>query len=364
MKRLGRVLACLALILAGAGLIFWPQEAAEAAKEGLRLCGGVIIPSLFPFFVLSSMAVSLGLAQLMGQLLAPLMGPLFRVGRAGAGALALGLIGGYPVGARTVRQLYESGQCSRDEAERLLAFCNNCGPAFILGVTGAGVFGSAEIGALLLAGHVLGACSVGIVFRRYGADRKSAAPPAVIHSVSLPSAFTQAVKSGLMSTLNVCGYVVLFSVLLRFLTRLGALEPFAGLPNGKALASGILELSSGISALSSGAGGIAAAAFLLAFGGLSVQCQTLSMLEGSGLDPRPELLGKLLHGLFAALWTWGLLRLFPQAAETLAPAVLPAAQTGWNWLSLGITGGSWGIFLLIFWSVVGFHSGKRRRKRV
>ncbi len=61
------------------------------------------------------------------------MAPLFRAGGACSSALALGFVGGYPVGARTAIALYENGQCSKTEAERLLAFCNNSGPAFILG---------------------------------------------------------------------------------------------------------------------------------------------------------------------------------------------------------------------------------------
>ena len=126
----------LALLCATLALMLYPQPAMEAARSGLRLCYNVIIPSLFPFFVLSSLVVELGLAGYLGRLLEGLMRPLFRVGGACASAVALGFIGGYPVGAKTAIGLYESGQCTRTEAQRLLAFCNNSGPAFILGVVG------------------------------------------------------------------------------------------------------------------------------------------------------------------------------------------------------------------------------------
>ncbi|MCD7887318.1 MAG: sporulation protein, partial [Clostridiales bacterium] len=113
MKRISRSLTTLVLLSALAGMLRWHQAAADAAREGLALCAGVVVPALFPFFVLTSLAVSLGMAQLLGAALAPALGPLFRVSRAGVGALALGLVGGYPVGAGAVRQLYQEGQCSR-----------------------------------------------------------------------------------------------------------------------------------------------------------------------------------------------------------------------------------------------------------
>jgi sporulation integral membrane protein YlbJ len=368
MKGFRRLTIYVLIGLATIGLVTQSQQATEAAISGLKLCGGVIIPALFPFFVLSSMIVSLGLAQALGNFLSPIMRPLFQVGSAGAGALTLGLIGGYPVGARTVRQLYEQGQCSKGEAQRLLAFCNNCGPAFILGVAGAGIFGSPPIGGLLLVGHILGACTVGILFRFYGKSAiTSTAPPIPLKSTSLAEAFVQAVKSAQVSTLNVCSYVIIFSVFIHFLQQTVLFQLVQGFPNGGALAAGIVELSSGIGALQPEENFVTAlliAAFLLAFGGLSVQCQTLAMLEGSGLDIKPELLGKILHGICAAFWTWALLQLFPQGAETFASLVNQSHSRAVSWMPMAVTGGAWGIFLLLLLYFVRFGGRKKRRKPV
>ena len=113
----------LGLLCATLALMFWPQEAMEAAREGLRLCYNVILPSLFPFFVLSALVVDLGLAGYLGRALEGLMRPLFHVPGACASALVLGFVGGYPVGARTALSLYQKGMCTKTEAERLLSFC-------------------------------------------------------------------------------------------------------------------------------------------------------------------------------------------------------------------------------------------------
>ena len=108
-----------ALLAALVGLMAWPEEVISCGKDGLALCGNVILPSLFPFFVVSSLIVGLGLAEYPGRLVEKIMRPLFRVNGNCASALVLGLIGGYPVGARTAAELYKNGQCSRSEAEQL-----------------------------------------------------------------------------------------------------------------------------------------------------------------------------------------------------------------------------------------------------
>ena len=316
------------LLCCTAGLILWPREVGGAVREGLGLCYNVILPSLFPFFILTSLVISLGLAGYLGRLLEPVMRPLFHLNGSCAAPLALGFVGGYPVGARAALTLYENGQCSKTEAERLLAFCNNSGPAFILGVVGAGVFGDSRVGLLLYLTHALASLLVGLLFRFYGGweRRRACAPrPKPIQTVTLPAAFTGAVSRALQSTLNICAFVVFFAVVLRLLSAYGALSGAAALLSlagfegewARRLVAGLLELSSGVASLQGGAGlagRVSMAAFMLGWAGLSVHCQVLSFLVDSGLSARVYLAGKLCHGLIAAALTWGLTRLFPLSA--------------------------------------------------
>ena len=322
------------LLCATLALLANPQSALEAARNGLELCGNVIIPSLFPFFVLSSLVVDLGLAGYLGRLLEKLMRPLFRVNGACASALALGFIGGYPVGARTAISLYQNGMCSRTEAQRLLAFCNNSGPAFILGVVGAGIFASSTVGVLLYLAHALASVCVGLIFRFYkaGADRgggKKYRPSPQFQAQRFSTAFTGSVKSAFLSTLNICAFVVFFTVVIQLLIRSGflpglarvlgtVLAPFGLTPEwAQRLLTGALEISSGVSTLSEGGalgGRLAMAAFMLGWAGLSVHCQVLSFIGGSGLSVRTYLVGKLLHGGLSALFIGLLVRFVPLGA--------------------------------------------------
>ena len=88
------ILLGVGLLWATMALVLWPEQAMGAMRDGLKLCSNVILPSLFPFFVLSSLVVELGMSRYLGRLLEPVMAPLFRVNGNCAAALALGFIGG------------------------------------------------------------------------------------------------------------------------------------------------------------------------------------------------------------------------------------------------------------------------------
>ena len=150
----------LGLLAVMAGLLAASETAAQAVREGLALCGGSVIPALFPFLVVSRLFVATGSAAVLGRLLAPLTRRMLGISGPGGTAVLLGLLGGYPVGAQTAGELARTGAISRQEGQRLLLFCNNCGPAFALGVAGVGCFGSLRAGAWLWLIHV-GRCADG-----------------------------------------------------------------------------------------------------------------------------------------------------------------------------------------------------------
>jgi len=148
----------------GAALLLFPDVSAAAAREGVALCLQTVLPSLFPFFVLSSLLVQSDVPRLLSRAMAGVMYPLFGVSGAGASALILGLLGGYPVGARTVAELYGRGEIAREEAEQLLAFCNNSGPGFFLGVCGTAVLRNGAVASL----RDISSLSLRIVTERIG----------------------------------------------------------------------------------------------------------------------------------------------------------------------------------------------------
>ena len=358
---------CLMLL----SLLLFPDQSVTAAKDGVQLCLNVIVPSLFPFFVLSTLCVELGLIRALGSLAGPLMAPLFRVGGACAGAFLLGIVGGYPVGARTAIALYESGQCSRDEAERLMSFCNNSGPAFILGVVGAGIFSSSEAGLWLYGAHVAASILVGLLFRFYGKGTVTVSEFSPAHSadISVSELFIRAVKDAFSSAMNICAFVIFFTVVIRLLFLTGIITRLASIlvlllgnlglhqDMAESLLSGAIEMTSGVWSLRDMAASLGnrlcMAAFILGWAGLSVHCQVLSFIGKSGLSTRTYFFGKLLHGIISAVlvfllsrrlgWNHSVSAILAGQVTTIAHLSFGRALT----ISLGAALGLWILLSLL-----------------
>lgn len=272
-------------------LLLWRSAvAAEAVRRGLTLCARSVIPALFPYFVVSGLFISLGFADGVGRRLEPLTRRLFGVGGAGASAFFLGLLGGYPVGGRTVGQLYRAGRLSKDEAERLLAFCNNAGPSFILGIVGVGCFGSLRTGVYLYLIHAFSAVLVGILFRK----KAPVSGQKVRYSVAFEpiAAFVRAVGEAAEGMVRLCGFVVFFLVILALITDLTGLN--------HPVLLGLAELTTGVTALEGRPGDLVWAAALLGWGGLSVHGQTAAVLSDTDLGLGRYFLGKILQAIFSA----------------------------------------------------------------
>lgn len=295
-----RILPTLSLLGVMALLLLCSADAAQAVRDALALCAQSVIPALFPFFVVSSLFIDLGCAAVLGRSLAPVMHRLFGVSGAGGTAFLLGIIGGYPVGGRTAGELYRSGQCEREECERLLAFCNNAGPSFILGIAGLGCFGSVRVGAWLYLIHVGAAVMVGLLFR---STSRQMGRPEKTETPRWADALIEAVRGGAMSMVSICAFVVFFLVILRLFSR------FTGIQHGAIL--GIVEMTNGILRLANDRRGFIWAAGLLGWGGLSVHCQTAAVLSGSGLSLKRYFIGKALQAAISMAAAWPVSLLLP-----------------------------------------------------
>lgn len=297
-SKLQTVLGTAGLLLTAVSLLLLPRTAAAAAQSALNLCAGTLLPSLFPYFVLTELWVRLGIAGRMGRAAGPMMAPLFHLPGAAAPALLLGAVGGYPVGAQAVCSLYTQGLLTRQEAEDTLAFCNNAGPAFVLGVVGGGLFQSAAVGAALWAVHLGAALVTGVLLRP--AQRPAAqAREAEIATAPFRVAFPQAVRQAGVSFFSVCLYVIFFSVVTALVTQL--LPKTVTESSLYALLLGAVELTGGTALLRpfSAALRFAAAAALLGFGGLCVQMQIQALLVREGLSGGKTLRGKALQALLS-----------------------------------------------------------------
>lgn len=285
MKKIAGSLPLIFLILMAFALLVFPDATFSGAEKGLRICANAIIPSLFPFFVVVNLLCSLGYTQ-----------------RLGTSCLLIGLIGGYPVGAQTIVNQYRNGVISKSDAQRMIPYCNNAGPAFIFGVVGNGLFHSFWVGLALYLIHAASAVILGkMIFRGKSSDshclsKNSWTPP-------FSKALTDAIRQAGITAIQVCIFVVFFSILcsylLFFLPVHWKKSPFF------LLGLGCLELAGGISLLSEMSNQavlFCLSSFLLGFGGLCVTFQTFSIIDDTDLSGKYYLPAKLIHGLLSILF--------------------------------------------------------------
>lgn len=279
------IFASIAMLL----LTFDSKTALSGASDGINMCIYAIIPSLLPFFFLSILLTS-SLYSINSAIFRPL-GKLLRIPEGSEPLILMGLLGGYPVGAQCLSQAYENGQIRKNDAERMLAFCNNCGPAFIFGIL-SNFFEKIWILWVLWGIHVVSSILVGITIP--GKSQSKAVSSERRLTVS------QALRRSIYVMAQVCGWVILFRMLITFLDRwMGFL-----LPNTlKAALWGLLELANGCFALnmvSNMGDRFVLCSAMLSFGGLCVAMQTYGVVSEK-LRRRLYFPGKLLHASYATL---------------------------------------------------------------
>lgn len=309
MNRFRNMGAALGMLL----LILDSRTALEGARQGLELCLQTVIPALFPFFVLSAMLT--GSPRDHG---ANWLRPVGKITGIPAGAesiLLAGFLGGYPVGARCICEASRQGRITSRDAARMMGFCNNAGPSFIFGIAGA-MFAEKWVGWALWGIQILSALTVGAILPGKTDTR--------IQSINRQQiTLTSAVSNAGKAICGVCGWVLLFRVVLAFLNR----WILWLLPAEVSVAvAGLLELTNGCCALN----GIrdpgtrfVIASGMLAFGGLCVGMQTASVAEGVALTW--YLPGKLLQSAVAVSLALGLQYFFAPTGQRLHIAAISAA---------------------------------------
>lgn len=319
-------------------LVVFSRNNLIATKEGLALWTNNVVPSLLPFFIATELLGYTNVISKLGKLLHPIMKPLFNIPGIGSYAFLMGIISGYPTGAKIVVNFKKEGLCSKEEAERMLAFSNNSGPLFIIGTVGISMFGNTLIGLLLFITHILACLSVGILFRFWKKNKTSptssfsnqkAIAKEQVNFSNLGDILGKSILSAIKTVVFIGGFIVLFSVILSILKHSGIislassfLAPLFRIFGIDSIAfpssfiCGILELTNGIMQIAAIpckqiSINLILTAFLLGFGGFSVLLQVYSIIAKSDISIKAYFIGKLLHGILAACYTFLFITYFP-----------------------------------------------------
>ena len=292
MERKSKPLQGLMAVIGFLVLIIDSRQALTGAVEGIELCMKTVIPSLFPFFVLSMMLT---------QSLDPhdtsipaSVAEFLKIPPAASSVLIPSVFGGYPVGAKCIGELYHEKQITKCDAERLLGFCSNAGPAFLFGMI-SGLFPERKIIWLLWFIHIFSAAMTAVtipdeITKTENQHMNAKAPQNAI------------INSSAKAICLVCCWVILFRIIVSFCKKwfLWIFPIWI-----QVLFTGVLELTNGCCELlliQNLRLRFIMCSCMLAFGGICVVCQTAAVTEGLSL--KSYIKGKIIQTSFSFLLSY------------------------------------------------------------
>lgn len=324
MKKL--LTTCATLLFLSLLLIF-PKIALTGAKSGLLLWFNTVLPTLLPFLIISNLIVQFRITDCLTSFFHPIVGKLFHISKSACYPMIIGMLSGYPIGAKACGDLVRNHQISREEGQFLLCFCNNASPMFILSFVTMQCLHMESKGFLLL-GVIYGSgILTGFLYRilfghtsknQHGTQKKSrfssdeAAEICITTDANSPSSpfliLDNTILNAFVIITKVGGYIILFSILAEIVQYIAWIPLIA-----RYFIIGFLEITTGTAAI-----GISPFSFaqkivlinaLTAFGGLSSHAQTFSVIMHSGLSIKKYFIFKCINAGFAAMLTLILIRI-------------------------------------------------------
>lgn len=285
-------------------MINYPRQLSHGVRNGIELCAFTLIPSMFPFFVVSSLLLRSGSVSFMGKVINKMSCKLFKLSGCAFAIFFISLLSGFPVGAKLTSRLKDSGCLSDSDCARLMTCTVNAGPAFVVVAVGANMYLSKTIGLIIFASLTLSAFVLMIVssfFYKYSLPEKNID---TYDKVSFSQCLVESVTDATENMINVCGFVLVFSC---FITKLSSLSDI----------SMLLEVSFGVQeAVKKFSPPITAA--VIGWGGLCVHFQIFSCITKCRGGIIPFFFFRLLHALLSAVFCRILLKFFPVAVTTFA----------------------------------------------
>lgn len=341
--KLKTIMIAFVIMFITAAIIFFPERALDASVHGLHTWWEIVFPSLLPFFIMAELLISFGIVQFFGVLFEPIMRPLFNVPGSGSFAWILGMVSGFPSGAKITVLLREKNEVSHIEAERLISFSNAASPLFIFGAIAVGFFHNVQLGIIIAISHYMSNILVGILMRYYAKEKgnnnvkhlhNKQSPEQLIRrafshmhrtriSESRPfgQLFGDAVLSSVQTLLVIGGFIILFSVFTSLLQVIHIIELIQlvseplfrvmNIPSDiiPSLVTGFFEITMGAEAVSNSdalsiAWQLVLVSFILGFNGFSIQAQVASLIAKTDIRFYPYFISRIVHAFMASLITY------------------------------------------------------------
>lgn len=280
-------------------MILRPEKFIAQGLNGISAWAFNVLPSVFPFMFFTRTLSSL---NIMSKLCRPFSGLskfCFKTPPISVYAFMMAIFSGYPVGTKTVADLYLQGKISKEDAFKMTSFCSTSGPMFIVGAVGIGMFKSAAIGYILFLSHVIGAMLNGIIFRNFKLKENEKLSPQTSEKDTTLD-ISDIVVNSTTAILSVGAIITIFFIIIECFSPLLSLLP----QNIAFLFEGMIEITKGcidLATLPNQFTAVILASFVVSFGGISTILQSLTMLSKLKMPVKLFVFQKFLHGISAMI---------------------------------------------------------------
>lgn len=288
------------LILSICLLIIFPTQSLQGSKEGLLLWYNILLPSLFPFLVVSGVLIATNSYQVLIKFLSRPIQLIFQTTPNGSFPVIIGFLCGYPLGAKTVADLYSEGKICKKEAQYLLSFCNNSSPIFIISILVKQFFKDLQLLPFTL--FILLICPILMSFftRRKYKFTNSNSPTNCSNNffIDMPT-IDRCIESAVSTIVKIGAYIIMFSVFIAITERISQFNCSA-----YTYVLSTLELTNGLKILMSlkfFSQQYISSMALVSFGGICAIAQTSSVLSHTDLAIKPYIIQKITTAIMTVI---------------------------------------------------------------
>ncbi len=309
-------------------LIIYPEETSTGIKSALVLLCNSLIPALFPFMVLSSYISQSNIADFLCKLFERPFKFIFKTSAYGLIPFILGCVGGYPVGAKTISEFFEEGKLSQNNAEKLLYWCINPSPAFVITAVGTFMLKNTKSGIILYFSCILSSLTMGFLCRFLSNDEPT--PIEKANQKLNKNIFVKSVSKGSEGMFTVCGWVLTFSVLSSLCEALKLPYTISN------IIKSVGEVTTGCENAIFSRLSLPVIAGIIGFGGFAVICQCATYSSICKTEMKYLICSRLINASISAIYCSIFLEIFPQCAE-VSVALCPSTTSFTLYHSVGAT---------------------------
>jgi len=274
----------LLVIILLAILIIFPAECSGGIMKGLKNSAEIIVPSLFPFMILSSFIVRTKALKPVESIFSVFTEKIFFLPKECTSALILSFIGGFPIGAKCVSVLYEQGVIKSDQAQRMMNFCVCSGPSFMITGIGTIILHNTQAGVMLYLSQIISGVLIGIISGIYSRIRDKEKTDNIkkenSHSQGLLEAFISSAEDGANSIISMTALICFFSMLICVYQNSFDISRFINIRELRTFIPILTEVTSGTVAVRETGLPLWWYSVAVGFGGMCVHFQILLMLKG------------------------------------------------------------------------------------